>query len=284
MKKVEMRNLAIALVIISLFRLNSSAHLQKFDGYLNRAVLLEWYPNLNDLSDLTLLGRSILKIDADTFQSLINLTSITIVANPLKDLPPNLFRGLNLNSLSLSNNYLDRITNETLFGISSLSSLDLSNNAISDIDIGAFSSIQSIDSIDLEVNGLKRFDARWFTGCQINYVNLYFNLITTFDDSNFETLDIGQISLNNNFVTSIKPGLFKGIIHLDELHFSYGKITKFVEGMFYGLETLKVLWLSASFYDCTEILVDAFPQFPRLEVLSFDFNGFYRIYLVYSIR
>ena len=66
---------------------------------LNRSLLEEWYPDINETLNLDLNSQQIKTIDPKTFNGLTNLQSLNLNYNQLVSIDPATFNGLNLDEL-----------------------------------------------------------------------------------------------------------------------------------------------------------------------------------------
>ena len=77
-----------------------------FNGTLTRDVLQTWFPNLNELTRLTLLNRQIKTLDVNAFNNLTNLTYLNLAGNQLTQINANFTSLINLRELYFESNKL----------------------------------------------------------------------------------------------------------------------------------------------------------------------------------
>lgn len=203
-------------------------------------------------------------VQMDVFCSNLSLRSAPV------NLPPD------VQTLDLSRNQVQNLTQETLAHHTGLHHLNLHNNKISFIQPGLFKDmtdlkvlnlsrnhlnvfalskinigpLTAVESLDLSNNGLYTGMSDYFLTDSPLLVNLSLNSnsITKIAQNSFRgSLSLTKISLHNNVILEIEDGAFDSLLRLTELDLSKNSITCITD---FNLYNLKVLNLSKNSIDC----------------------------------
>ena len=126
-----------------------------------------------------------------------NLTYLYFSRVKLTDIKSYYFRGLiRLQTLSITNNNISRIQNDTFIDLISLLNLQLAHNNIKYIESSAFNGLLNVVSLQLNNNYL---------------VNL------NKDTFKYFSTELQKLSIHNNLLTTIDEDIFGNLIKLNEL-------------------------------------------------------------------
>ncbi|KAE8627949.1 hypothetical protein XENTR_v10007230 [Xenopus tropicalis] len=181
------------------------------------------------------------------------------------DLPPG------IQTLDLSHNDLENITEDHLMKYSFLESLDLSSNQLSFIQPHSFRKMHKLKEINLSGNDLDSFVHHRVSGIgvlpyvqtldlsrnslyndmigyflqeapRLQYLSLHENSITTISSDLFQGSPLlAEVDLHNNIIMDIEEGSFEYLKHLSMIDLSMNSITCISD---FNLRQLKVLNLS----------------------------------------
>ncbi|OCT93326.1 transforming growth factor beta activator LRRC32 [Xenopus laevis] len=187
----------------------------------------------------------------------------------LQQVPLDLPSGIQ--TLDLSNNDLENITEDPLMIYSFLESLDLSSNQLSFIQLHSFKEMHQLKDINLSGNNLDSFVYYGLSGIgllpyvetldlsrnslyndmtgffiqeapHLRYLSLHENSITTVSSDMFQGSPLlEKVDLHNNIIMDIEEGAFEYLKHLSTINLSMNSITCISD---FNLHQLKVLNLS----------------------------------------
>ena len=215
----------------------------------------------NDLSKYFQLRTFILKniglklIQGGSFDSLRNLTLLSIIANEVFVIPLKLFAYCGkLQRLQISENYLQYIHNESFTGLEdSVEILDLSNNRIAWIRNGSFGGLLKLQVLKLSGNLIRFISENTFG----NIPNLLF------------------LFVDNNIIETIKENSIRRFHRLTKLDLNGNKLKELPVNLFEGSKLLKQLDLSNN--ELTDVPIVTLRQASLLQMLKLDSNKFKRI-------
>ncbi|CAH1267265.1 IGFALS [Branchiostoma lanceolatum] len=247
---------------------------------------------------------SIRNIDKGIFSGLKDLKSVAFDNNKVTKVDGLFHNHPKLVTITLQNNHITNIHNDTFTQLPALSSLDISNNKISVLESGSFvqfdalqylllasnfirdmtlAGLSSLIELDLGDNLLDRFPTKMAdAGKQLQTLTLNNNPID-------EPLHAGQFSalrrlseLNLNNITSIQragtiqdPKAFCGCDALDKISLKHNNISALLIDVFACSPTLSFLYLS--YNELTEVLPGLFTGMKQLYSLDLSFNRLSRL-------
>nr|XP_028602260.1 leucine-rich repeat-containing protein 4 [Podarcis muralis] len=173
---------------------------------------------------LNLMENNIKMIQADTFRHLHHLEVLQLGRNAIRQVEVGAFNGLaSLNTLELFDNWLTVVPSGAFEYLSKLRELWLRNNPIESISSYAFNRVPSLMRLDLgELKKLKYISEGAFEG-------LY----------NLKYLNLGMCNIKD--MPNLTP-----LVGLEELEMSGNNFPAIQPGSFYGLKSLKKLWIMSS--------------------------------------
>jgi len=218
------------------------------------------------LSSLSLSFNELNSLDQDCFKNCSSLQDLHLSNNLFTSIPSAITNLRNLRSLSLNDNLIGDIDNESHLNLQYLVSLNFSGNSISNISRENLRDLVSLKKLDLSNNMLRKLEPG------------------TFDDA----ISLESLYLQNNLLQDIN-GLFMNLAKLRNLNVSLNSITWFdfalihknviefdihrneIEsiGNFYELQSeLQLQMMDASFNKLTEIGPASIPNQIEKLILS----------------
>ena len=144
--------------------------------------------------------------------------------------------------LDLDNNKIAELKPEMFDGLESLWELKLSNNGMRVIEPGAFLPLVSLVDLWLNRNNISEaHDEVWAGLVSLQKLYLVGNRIKV---PKSLPVKLWQLSLQDNEITSIQPGIFSNLTQCQRLNLDNNMITELRPGMFDGLVSLWELKLS----------------------------------------
>ena len=129
---------------------------------LNRANLLQRYPDLINLETIILSNNGIQNIDAQTFQNLPNLQAIFLDHNQIQNIDPQLFQSIpNLQAIFLDHNQIQNIDAQTFQNLPNLRRVNLNDNQIVNFNPQTFQhlpNLRHLPHFQLENNQIQNID------------------------------------------------------------------------------------------------------------------------------
>jgi len=171
-------------------------------------------------------GNKIEWIEANTFDTLINLNYLNIGDNNLKLLVDGLFSKLEgLEVLDLSLNKIGILNKNTFTGLHNLNILDLEQNELKSIDKNAFAMLVSLIDLNLAENKLQIIEPGTFSSLvKLDDLNLSNNKIKLLNNNTFKNLasNLKSLNLSDNqldVTLLMAPGneLFSCLVNLENL-------------------------------------------------------------------
>ena len=210
--------------------------------------------NFTSIKSLSLQAEGISSIDEGAFQSLSNLTRLTILkdetlSNGRLSIAPGTFYTLpSLRSLTIVGSVLEGITSGVFKGLDNLKFLQINDSIINHGSPGLFTGLPSLTQLVLDRFVIHQINSRSFEGLH----NLTFLRIT------------------HSNISCIAPASFSSLYSLTNLNLDHLDLPILTSGTFEGLHTLVHLNIHHSGVKC--IHPGAFSPLPSLEFLSLDHN------------
>jgi Leucine-rich repeat (LRR) protein len=144
-----------------------------------------------------------------------NLVKLNLSHNRIKSIDCDAFcQLLNLRSLDLSLNLIDKITVKLFESNVNLEKLILNNNAIKHVDDHAFVNLCNLKKLRLEFNALQQVTKRTFAVREsaLDHLSLSNNQIASIDELSFQSLTkLKILNLAHNLMKTIRSPLFRGL-------------------------------------------------------------------------
>ncbi|XP_022651225.1 toll-like receptor Tollo [Varroa destructor] len=227
--------------------------LKLLDLAYNQLSALGWLGPEVSLSRLLVLDLSynrLTRLDASSFQSLINLQTLQLHDNLIEFIADNTFSRLsNLQTLVLSNNRLQIIGPLMMQGLSlSIVALQLDHNRIKDIHIAAFKNVSMLQELNIASNRLTSVPAAVSS----------LNMLRSLDLADNEIREIANVS-------------YHGLEQLYALNLMGNKIRNISQGAFTDLPSVRILNLASN--DIRTIEQGTFDDVSGLHYLRLDSNA-----------
>lgn len=226
------------------------------------------FSKLSLLLILDLRANYITKLTRNTFYGLYSLESLDLTENLIVNIEPFAFHSYKLASLFLANNELASLEKDSIISTSylkeltiqtnnlkrigarsfynlSITTLDLSNQKILYIEDEAFKDLPSITELKIVYNQIKIFRSKWFNNLNaLNVINLNINLLEKLEIDS--PLEIEELSLQSNYLTSLDYKSFSNLPRLLFLDLSYNFLTEKSLGALNPLSSLGTLNLDSN--------------------------------------
>ncbi|KAI7812184.1 leucine rich repeat containing 4C precursor, partial [Triplophysa rosa] len=211
-------------------------------------------------------------IKVDSFKHLRHLEILQLSKNHIRNIEIGAFNGLaNLNTLELFDNRLTTIPNGAFEYLSKLKELWLRNNPIESIPSYAFNRVTSLRRLDLgELKRLSYISEGAFEGLSnLRYLNL--GMCNLKEIPNLIPLArLDELEMSGNQLSIIKPGSFKGLVHLQKLWMMHAQIQTIERNAFDDLQSLVELNLAHN--NLTLLPHDLFTPLHHLERVHLHHN------------
>ncbi|XP_076158284.1 leucine rich repeat containing 4C, a [Alosa pseudoharengus] len=211
-------------------------------------------------------------IKVDSFKHLRHLEILQLSKNQIRSIEIGAFNGLSsLNTLELFDNRLTTIPNGAFEYLSKLKDLWLRNNPIESISSNAFNRVPSLRRLDLgELRRLTYISDTAFEGLSnLRYLNL--GMCNLKEIPNLHPLvRLGEMEMSGNQLANIRPGSFKGLVHLQKLWMMHAQIQTIERNAFDDLQSLVELNLAHN--NLTLLPHDLFTPLHHLERVQLHHN------------
>ena len=209
------------------------------------------------LASIVLSGNSLASLDKDTFKRNVRLMTINLDNNALTTLHADIFQhNTALRILFLSRNKLTAINGQWFRNLSNLQTLTFQTNMIASLDANAFTTTT---------------DGKTYYGpTQLGQIILRGNEIATIHRDALKGLNLWQLSLNDNNITSLPRGIFDGMTRLQTLNLYNNRITSIEAGTFDKQTNLEVLRIDQN--QIRSIHARTFNKLSNLILLRLDRN------------
>ncbi|KAJ8681551.1 hypothetical protein QAD02_017343 [Eretmocerus hayati] len=235
-----------------------------------RLFMSELHPELRDVK----LGYNLLEaLPDDTFHNLTELRALDLTGNRLARLEPaSIVHCPKLVSVSLANNRIAHVDNAAFQGLSGLRFLHLEFNKLTKLDFQAFADSGAPDfSLNVSYNSISMLFPSRSQMPNLTRLDLGFNNLTHLPTDIFgNTPQLRTINLQNNFLTTIEPGIF-ALKSLATLSLRDNRLESLRRQSFGGqLEGLQQLDLSGN--ALSQLTNEQFRQLRSLRVLNLARN------------
>ncbi|XP_009880107.1 PREDICTED: reticulon-4 receptor-like 2 [Charadrius vociferus] len=165
---------------------------------------------------------------------------------------PQAFRNLSsLTTLSLEGNHIEAIGRDSLKDLETLYNLNLRKNRIWIIQNGAFTKLLRLGMLNLGHNFIADLPNQLFDGLiQLKTMHLEANRITAVDCTFRHLLNLRNLYLNNNQISSISDSAFSYLNKLHFLHLSKNNLSSLPIRLLAELPKLKYVFLSHNPWKC----------------------------------
>ncbi|KAM0679751.1 hypothetical protein GINT2_002161 [Glugoides intestinalis] len=165
------------------------------------------------------------KIPDLLFDGLVNLKSLRLENNNIKELQPNIFNNLQkLEFLYLSNNKLTEFPEGVLRKLRSLQTLDLSGNEIQSFPIGFFTDLTNLKLLLLSNNKLTEIPSSILSLTNLETLWIASNNLTSVPKEIGSMSKLRYLYLASNSITEIPPSILS-LTNLESLNISSNNLT-----------------------------------------------------------
>ncbi|XP_072904259.1 toll-like receptor 3 [Hemitrygon akajei] len=236
-----------------------------------------------DIATLSLRNTH-LKLEQSTFAGLAKtkLISLDLSNNKLTTLPGNLFQWLpHLENLSLEDNNIRHIGNETFTGLGNLKSLnlkkslkgqDISDKGQSSIDDYSFQGLRNLIHLNLEDNAIVGIKNHTFSGLvSLKYLSMYSCSVDfrTINNETFLSLTkspLINLNLTKTKISKLQAGAFSIFNRLRKLDLGLNSISQPLTGEeFQGLNAIEEIYLSFNLK--LTLTSSSFENVPSIKIL-----------------
>lgn len=186
----------------------------------------ETFPNLEIIQ---ISHTSLKSLPKKSFQSLHNLTRLSLYSNFLSSLDEDIFDNLeNLLVLCLENNKIESFPPKIFSRLSNLQSLLLNRNQITHLDADLFKNNKILKGLFLHYNQITSLSSKIFASCkQMVEIQLYNNLITTLPIDLIEnSTNLSTFKISSNPLKSIDFLMFSNNKKMKDLQLQNIKFEK----------------------------------------------------------
>eukprot|EP00124_Ichthyophonus_hoferi_P001656 Ihof_evm4s92 gene=Ihof_evmTU4s92 len=203
------------------------------------------------LLELNLCHNNLGSISEDIFTTLPALTSLSLCANQLPSIPDTLLHKFaNISKLDISYNKITALSSNFISENSKISEINAQFNEITAIPDGFFKNGTPLTSLQLNNNKITQVTVAGMEGLRLatglETLSLEYNQIKTIDSQVFSDgwAHLNALYLHHNLLSSITPGLFKGLGNITSLRLDSNHIPLLETGSLEGLGSLIDLNLS----------------------------------------
>ncbi|XP_030352483.1 nyctalopin-like [Strigops habroptila] len=209
------------------------------------------FRGLLNLISLDLSHCNIFEIHPLLFSHLPSLERLDLASNNMRYVPQ-AFRNLSsLTKLSLEGNHIEAIGRDSLKDVESLYELNLRKNRIWIIQNGAFTKLLRLGMLNLGHNFIADLPNQLFDGLtQLKTIHLEANRITAVACTFRHLLNLRNLYLNNNQISSISDSAFLYLNKLHFLHLSKNNLSSLPSHLLAELPKLKYVFLSHNPWKC----------------------------------
>jgi len=214
---------------------------------------------------------SVLSLNSQSFNGLVNLTELDLSLNRIVALPDGLFDSCTaLRVVDLSRNILIKFETSTFQNLVNLEELYLSSNFIKEIDSYMFRCNKKLIKLGLNNNKISKLNKDFFRGlCQLTHLHLAYNEIVSLPEGPFDSC-LQMMNFSHNKLINLETSLFNSLVNLTRLDLSNNEIMSLPDGIFQNLTNLK--YLNISHIKISELPNNVFDSLINLKNLDLGEN------------
>ena len=201
------------------------------------------FPEFYVLEKLNLGYNQMHNIEVEAFRNMTNLKTLNLQVNEFTNVPDFNHIADTLEKLSLKNNPIEVIYDNTFSHFSALKSLELQNCKISLISTTGLFGLVSLETLSLSNNHLSSLHIDVFKGLvSVTNISLEKNSLKYLPNFNLSTLK--TLNVKENKLVGTKNGSFAGAVGLKTLYLSNTELTEWPEldDAKYVDEKLNIKW------------------------------------------
>ncbi|XP_020297949.1 protein artichoke-like [Pseudomyrmex gracilis] len=198
---------------LDLIGMTSLTYLSLFNNRIND-IQSNAFKDTNRLEFLNLSKNAIETLYQYTFANLNYLQTLDLSFNQIKNITTQLSNEINISTLLLNYNKMNKITLNAFIQFPQLKKLYLENNDIEWIDTKAFSQLSMLEELSLSNNKLSFLPEGWSESLiSLNYLNLNKNKFTSLDSLSLTNkIPLTQLYFMNNSLKYLSNEIFKQYI------------------------------------------------------------------------
>lgn len=212
------------------------------------------FTNLQNLNYLYLQKNNIVNISADAFYGLRQLYELHIEHNELEELTPGFLSGFEANSIYLSNNKIKELPPNIFKGLFGIMSLYLSSNKLNVLHLDSFAYLNGIEILSLHDNNLCHIPLGMFKHLQtLRILDLSKNKFTKFAPGTFSALkNLLSLNISYNNLIEVDPAYMLPLARLTNLDVSANQLFYLdYISMHTNVPTLRYLSINDNLWSCT---------------------------------
>ena len=246
------------LIIVKVSNANNALQQQVISG--KKSLFRHFLDDLNDLKSIVIVNESLPVLKTGDVMDLpIEELGLSYVG--LKELEWKCFKNVpNLTLVYLNHNELT-VINRCIFNGLNLQSLHLRSNKIQKIQANAFDGLRHLELLDISNNQIAEIDPDWCCGCvKLLVWTIRGNEIKEIPDGSFRNVkELTHLDLSRNKISAIKKNCFEELQKLSKLDLSANVITVIPRDVFKKTTSLNILILNINELDCS-VLNAEFPE------------------------
>lgn len=219
--------------------------------YQNTTVLTIQFTNISSITEqdlnstpmlqgLHLFSNQLKNLSPNLLRGVPKLTTLDLTDNQLDILPADVFSHAPLESLVLKNNRIENANAEWFSKNSMLTWLDLSGNLLTKIPTALLRKLPNLDNLDLPNNRLEKISANSFDALpRLERLNLHSNKLDTLDETIFQkTQNLTHVFLSRNKLQKLPKNVFQNLTQLRHLNLDENQLKTVPPGLFDPLVSL----------------------------------------------
>ena len=186
-------------------------------------------------------------IDAGYLAGLNYMYSVNLTTNYFTQVPDGV-KESSITNLDLSHNKIDTYVNERPWKNQYMKRLSLKNNTITKIYQNTFANLTALQILLLQNNEIQEIEQNSFiTNINLMMINLGLNKLQTLDENLFQKMtNLQKVVLHYNEINYLEKKTFWNQHNLEILYLNNNKLTTLHENMFTNLKSLNILLLSGN--------------------------------------
>nr|CAI5824887.1 unnamed protein product [Callosobruchus analis] len=193
---------------------NSGSNVTVYSASRLNDFLAEEYPKRSYFHSIILTNQNVPTLYNGSLADLVILDTLSLEFCNVHEIQPGAFRNLTSGVLSLKGNKIKELKDNIFTGLD-LKGLDLSQNGLTTISESAFHQMQMLLTINLSHNSISSWNAKWFKdNNMLMQILIQNNTIKSLPEFSFSNL-AGDLPIalvfSHNRISKIDPNAFRGI-------------------------------------------------------------------------
>lgn len=258
------------LLITFLFHLSTTKHCDANTPFNNIYIECELHKNeflqintstngldlLHDAFALYINGQNIPKLCRGSVQNFKNLVVLELINDKISEIEVGAFKALGQTKVHLDFNKLTVIKYGVFNGLD-IVSLSATENEIRYIESGAFSDMPHLETILLSLNKIKKWDGEWFLNTpRLGIINFSFNEIEELPGDDLRNINgqhgefYTQLDLSYNKIKTISSEAFNGVAYFGNVNLAGNNIHEISPRLFDDAKKIYELNLNKNNITC----------------------------------